>query len=158
MVHGNEFAAEHIEDEAAYLEIGWQQRARLDELDVGAQRGQLIGAGQEVPTAGVDPANRIGVYWKRAVGADSAPVVTDSGDHTTCQIHAFTGVKQSGDPWNITAGGNDSGINDTTANIPGATTTVANTLVVLIEGTSFDHATSGTAECGAATNADIQAN
>ena len=62
---------------------------------------------------------------------------------------------QTGDPWDVTAGGNDTAANDTSANIPGDTTTLANTLVVLVESTSFNHATSGTAECGAATNANL---
>lgn len=108
---------------------------------------------QGAGTALTDPANRIAVYYKRAVGSDSAPVVADSGDHTTCQVHAFRGVRASGNPWDVTAGGNDGGVNDTTANIPGATTTVANTLVVLIQGTSNN--ANATTNCGAVTNADL---
>ena len=93
------------------------------------------------------------VWWKRAVGSDSAPVVTDSGDHTTCAVHQFRGVKTSGDPHNIGAAGNDSNANDTSGVIPGATTTHIDSLVVLVQGTS-NNAT-GTANCGAVTNADL---
>lgn len=100
-----------------------------------------------------NPENNCEVFWKRAVGGDSAPVVADSGDHTTCAIHNFSGVKTTGDPWNVTAGGDDSNANDTSGVIPGATTTVNNTLVVLVQGTS-NNATA-TTNCGAVTNADL---
>jgi hypothetical protein len=93
------------------------------------------------------------VFWKRAVGGDSMPVVTDSGDHTTCAVHRFAGVKTTGDPWNVAAGGNDSNANDTSAVVPGATTTAVDCLVVLVQGTS-NNATV-TTNCGAVTNADL---
>lgn len=93
------------------------------------------------------------VYWKRAVGSDSAPVFTDSGDHTTCAVHQFRGVKTSGDPWNVIASGNDANENDTSAVVPGATTTANNVLVVLVQGTS-NNANSNT-NCGDVTNADL---
>lgn len=102
-----------------------------------------------------NPENNCEVFWKRTSGGTcgSAPVVTDSGDHTTCAVHQFRGAVVSGDPWDVTAGGNDTNANDTSANIPGATTTVTDTLVVLIQGTS-NNATA-TTNCGAVTNADL---
>ena len=114
---------------------------------------EVTGSPQGAGTAATNPANRIAVYWKRAVGGDAAPVFADSGNHTTCRIHVFAGVKTSGNPWNITAGGTDGGLNDQSAVIPGATTTVDNALVALIQGTS-NNATS-TTNCGAVTNADL---
>lgn len=104
-------------------------------------------------TAAVDPANRTAVFWKRTVGSDTAPVVADSGDHTAARIHCFRGVTGTGNPWDVTAGGNDGGVNDTSGVIPGATTTVANALVVLIEGLSFN-GISGV-QCSAWTNTDL---
>jgi hypothetical protein len=95
-------------------------------VEIGAQANKAAGS------AGVDPASRLAVYWKRCVGGDSAPVVADSGDHTTGQIHLFTGVRKNGNPWNIYTEGNDSGVNDNSAVIPGETTTVSNCLVVLL--------------------------
>lgn len=100
-----------------------------------------------------NPENDCAVFWKRAVGGDSAPVIADSGDHTTCAGHLFRGVKTTGNPWNVAASGNDSNANDTSGVIPGATTTVTDTLVVLVQGTS-NNAT-GTANCGAVTNANL---
>jgi len=114
---------------------------------------EVTNSPQSAGTLDTNPANRIGVYWKRAVGSDSAPVVTANTNHTTCRIHAFVGVKTSGNPWNITAGGNDGGVNDTSAVIPGATTTAIDSLVVLVQGTSNN--ANSTANCGAATNADL---
>jgi len=116
---------------------------------------QVTNSPQGAGTAATNPANAIAVYWKRIdlVGGGTAPTVGDSGNHTTCQIHIFRGVKLTGDPWNITAGGNDGGSNDTTAVIPGATTTASNCLVAIIEGTSFNG--TSTEQCGAATNADL---
>ncbi|MBI3094006.1 MAG: Ig-like domain-containing protein, partial [Rhodocyclales bacterium] len=104
-------------------------------------------------TAATNPASRLALFWKRTVGGDPAPVVGDSGDHTTGQIHCFSGVITSGDPWDTGAGGNDGGVNDTTGSIPGATTTSAETLVVLL--TSNSRNFSNTANCSAWTNADL---
>jgi hypothetical protein len=89
-------------------------------------------------TAATDPANRIAVFWKRitTAGGGTAPTVADSGNHQTAALHAFRGCIATGDPWDVTAGGNDGGANDTTGVIPGDTTTVADCLVVLICGSS----------------------
>jgi hypothetical protein len=63
-------------------------------------------------------------------------------------------VKTSGNPWDDTpTSGNDSNANDTTAVIPGYTSTTNGQLIVLIQGTS-NNATA-TTNCGAVTNADL---
>ncbi len=116
---------------------------------------EVTNSPQFAGTALTEPANRIAVFWKRAVGGDASPVAADAGDHTTCQLHAFSGAVTSGNPWDVTSGGNDAGLNDATAVIPGATTTVANTLVVLVQGNSNNG--NSTANCGAATNAALAA-
>jgi len=108
---------------------------------------------QSAGTAAVNPASRLALFWKRTVGGDAAPVVTDSGDHTTGRIHCFSGVITSGNPWDAGAGGNDGGANDTTGTIPGATTTSPDTLVVLI--TSNSRNGTSTANCSAWTNASL---
>ena len=120
-------------------------------VEVGVQATKSAGTG------GTNPANRIAVYWKRitVAGGGTAPTVADSGDHVTAAIHSFRGVKTTGDPWNVFTDGNDSGANDTTGVVPGATTTVANCLVVLICGSS-NNATSST-QFSAWTNADLAA-
>jgi hypothetical protein len=118
---------------------------------------EVTNSPQGAGTANTNPAQNLAVFWKRAVGSDSMPVAdfnVGTTNRLTCQIHVFRGVKTSGNPWDVTAGGNDGGANDTSAVIPGATTTASNTLVVLIQGSSFNGASS-TTECGAATNADL---
>jgi hypothetical protein len=87
-------------------------------------------------TAATDPASRLVVYWKRCVGSDSAPVVADSGNHTTAQIHLFTGCITSGNPWDTFGEGN--GGNSTSISIPGITTATNNCLIVLISTSSFN--------------------
>ena len=114
---------------------------------------EVTNSPQSAGTAATNPANRIAVFWKKTVGGDTAPTVADSGDHTTGLIHCFFNVTTSGNPWDITAGGNDSAANDTTGVIPGATTATANTLVVLIQGSSRNG--TGSTECSAFSNADL---
>ncbi|MDO9372200.1 MAG: hypothetical protein Q7U07_06380 [Gammaproteobacteria bacterium] len=104
-------------------------------------------------TAATNPASRLALFWKRTVGGDTAPLVADSGDHTTGQIHCFLDVTTSGNPWDTGAGGNDGAANDTTGAIPGSTTTVAETLVALITSTSFNG--TSTAQCSFGANADL---
>ena len=101
-------------------------------VEMGAQTNKAAG------TAATDPASRLAVYWKRCTGADSAPVVADSGNNTEGQIYIFSGVRRTGNPWDVYGEGNDSAANDTTGVIPAATTTVASTLVVLISSTSYN--------------------
>ena len=108
---------------------------------------------QSAGTSGVNPATRLAVFWKRTVGGDTAPSVADTGDHTTGQIHCFSGVITSGNPWDVGTGGNDGGANDTSGSIPGATTTVDSTLVVLVISTSYNG--SSNTQCSNWTNASL---
>ncbi len=108
---------------------------------------------QSAGTAATNPASRLALFWKRTVGGDAAPVVADPGDHVTAQIHCFSGVITSGNPWDTGAGSNDGAVNDTSGTIPGSTTTVVDTLVVLMTSTSFNG--TSTAQCSAWANADL---
>ena len=68
-------------------------------------------------------------YYSRYNGTQGAPTTNDSGDHQLGVILAFRGVVANGVPWDAVDGTTRSdGL--TSAFIPGATTTVANTLVV----------------------------
>ena len=116
-------------------------------VELGAQANTAAG------TAAVDPASRLAVYWKRCVGSDTAPTVADSGNHTTGQIYLYTGCIATGDPWDVYAEGNDGGANDLTGVIPGATTTVADCLIVLICSSSYNG--TSTTEFSAWTNGDL---
>ncbi len=85
---------------------------------------------QSTGTAANANATRLTVFWSRYNGTQTAPVTTDSLNHQLGRIIAVRGVETTGNPWDITAGGVEAGNNDTSGSIPGATTTVANTLVV----------------------------
>src|SRR4030095_16478763 len=83
---------------------------------------------QGTGTGGGTTSTRISVFWKRVVGTEVAPVITDPGDHVIAQIHAFRGCIDSGNPWDVTSGDVDA-VGSTSVSIPGDTTTVANCLV-----------------------------
>jgi len=115
---------------------------------------EVTNSPQSAGTAGVDPASRLAVFWKRATdAAPTMPTITDPGNHVTAAVHQFAGCITSGNPWDVTAGGNDGGVDDTSGVIPGATTTVIDCLVVAIC-TSSVNATS-TTHFSAWTNADL---
>lgn len=119
--------------------------------EVGTQANQAAG------TAATDPGQRLAVYWKRATATnDSMPVIADSGNNTECQLYTFRGAIDSGNPWDVIASGNNSGssiANNSNLTIPSVTTTVTNTLIVLITGHS-QNATQ-TTNCGTVTNANL---
>src|SRR5262245_12496394 len=105
---------------------------------------------QGTGTAGDVAATRLSVFWKRAIFSETAPVLTDPGDHTIGQILAFRGCVTSGNPWDVTSG--DTGASSTSVSIPGDTTTVANCLIVLAVANQTDSATPQTSGY---TNSDL---
>lgn len=80
---------------------------------------------------------RLSVFWKRFVVGDTAPTVSDSGDHQIGRIIAFRGVSTTGNPFNTTAGGVEN-VEDVTGSVPGSTTTVDNCMVVAACSTKQD--------------------
>jgi hypothetical protein len=113
----------------------------------------VTGSPQGTGTAGGTSATRLTVFWSRYNGTQGAPTVSDSGNHQAARMVAIRGAVSSGNPWDVTAGGVDA-TSDTSASIPGATTTVANTLVVVATAGSLPDA-SGTAQFSAWTNANL---
>jgi hypothetical protein len=99
---------------------------------------------QSTGTAGSTSATRLTVFWSRYNGTQGAPTTSDSGDHQLGRIIAVRGAVASGNPWDVTAGGVEA-VSDTSGSIPGATTTVANTLVVTAIATSYDPYSNSTA-------------
>src|SRR2546422_9306311 len=96
---------------------------------------------------------RLTVFWSRATSTSMGAVgVNDSGDHQIAQILTFRGVVATGNPWDMTAG--DVTASTTTAvSIPGATTTVQDTLVVAIVSNGSD--LSAAQVPGSFTNSDL---
>jgi len=108
---------------------------------------------QGTGTAGGSGATCLTVFWSRYNGTQGAPTTSDSGNHQLGRIIAIRGAATSGNPWDVTAGGVDTSTG-TTGSIPGATTTVTNTLVVAALVTALPDA-DGTADFSAWTNANL---
>jgi len=106
---------------------------------------------QGTGTGGGTTATRLSVFWKRATATETAPTVTDPGDHAIAQILAFRGCIATGDPWNVTSG-DVAASASTSVSIPGDTTTLDNCLVVLAVSNATDTAT---AQTSGYTNTDL---
>jgi regulation of enolase protein 1 (concanavalin A-like superfamily) len=113
---------------------------------------EVTNSPQGTGTAAGTAATRLAVYWKRAASsAEANPTVADSGDHQIARIITFRGVVASGNPWDVTAG-NVASSASTSVSIPGATTTVANTLVAAIVARAND---SSSAQASGWTNSNL---
>lgn len=110
---------------------------------------EVTNSPQGTGTAGATTATRLTVFWSRYNGTQGNPTTSDSGDHQVGQITAYRGVKTTGDPWNITSGNTNT--SSTTVSITGATTSVADCLIVL----GLALADDGTDLNGSWTNADL---
>jgi len=107
-------------------------------LSTPAGFAEVTNSPQGTGTAGGTAATRLAVYWKRATtSAESSPVVADSGNHQIARIITFRDVIDTGNPWDVTAG-NVASSASKSVSIPGATTTVANALVVTIVANATD--------------------
>lgn len=88
-----------------------------------------IGTTQRV-TSAVATKTGQAAFYRRATSSESAPTVTDTGDHTFAIIHAFRGCNPVGSPIN-TSFGNWTGTESTSVFPNSVTTTVDNCLIVL---------------------------
>jgi len=121
-------------------------------LSTPAGFAEVTGSPQGTGTAAGTSAVRLAVFWNRATSSSMAnPVVADSGNHTIARIITFRGAVATGNPWDVTAG-NVASSASTSVSIPGATTTVANTLVVAIVARAND---SSSAAASAWANANL---
>lgn len=98
-----------------------------------------LGPQNGINTGAAAGANRLCVYWKRDGGAEAAPTIADTGDHTYGMMFAIRGCPTTGDPF--TFGGNNFKFTTSTAATgPKSVTAVDNTLVVDVWATSIDNA------------------
>jgi hypothetical protein len=142
----------HQSGDVALLLIETANQAATPMLSTPAGFVEVTNSPQGTGTAGGTAATRLAVYWKRATtSAEASPRVADSGDHQVAIIITFRGVIASGNPWDVTAG-NVAATASTSVLIPGATTTVANTLVVAIVCNGTD---TSTAQTSGWTNANL---
>ncbi|MGD0786120.1 MAG: metallophosphoesterase, partial [Sedimentisphaerales bacterium] len=114
---------------------------------------EVTSSPQGTGTAGNTSATRLTVFWSRFNGTQGAPTTSDSGDHQLGRIIAVRGAATSGNPWNITGGGVEATA-DTSGSIPGATTTVNNTLIVAAIAAALPDS-NGTNDFSAWTNSNL---
>ncbi len=114
---------------------------------------EVTNSPQGTGTAGGTSATRLTVFWSRYNGTQGDPTASDSGNHQLGRMIAVRGAVTSGNPWDVTAGGVEATA-DTSGSIPGATTTVGNTLVVAAIATSLPDSSS-TTRFSAWTNANL---
>lgn len=94
---------------------------------------------------------RLGLFWKRDGGSESAPTIADSGDHTYGMMFAIRGCPTVGDPFHFLD--NFWKRTSSTAFVgPKGNTAIDNCLVVDIIAHAVDNAG---AQAGAATNASL---
>lgn len=106
----------HVESkggEAVAAVSGWTEKLNVE-----------CGTGSNVDT-------RNTLFWRRATASESAPTVTDTGNHTLAVITAWTGVVTSGDPFDVAASDSDHASNSTVT-ADSITTTVADAMVIAI--------------------------
>lgn len=109
---------------------------------------------QGTGTAGTGTSTRLTAFWKRAASAaETDPTVADTGQHQMCLIATFRGCIETGSPFDVSAGNVEANDAATAVSIPGATTTVADCLVVLLLAGGAD--VSGSAQLSNWANADL---
>lgn len=81
-------------------------------------------------TADTADSTRLALYWVRCTSGNmSSPIVADAGDHTITRLVVVRGCIPTGNPWDVFSSDTQAGL-DTTVEIPGLTTTVADALVI----------------------------
>lgn len=108
---------------------------------------QLTSSPQGTGTAAQADATRITVWYATYGGSGTTgPRLSDSGNHQIAEVFAFRNVDPD-NPIGVSIGSTES-ISDTSASIPGATTTKADSLVVAIMGTALPDANGSTQYSG----------
>lgn len=88
--------------------------------------GSPIGTG----TAGAAVATRVTVFWSRYNGTQTAPTISDSGDHQLAIMTAWRGCPTAIDPFDGTPAGTTDNTADNQSVTSAITTTQKNSLVV----------------------------
>ena len=106
---------------------------------------------QGTGTAGGPGSTRLTLFWSRYNGTQGNPTISDSGDHQRGVITAYRGVITGVDPWDV-KNGDVLTSGSTSVTIPGATTTVADTMVCFGVANTTD---SSTTQMSSFTNANL---
>lgn len=99
---------------------------------------EVTNSPQGTGTAGTTTATACQVFWRRAASAaESDAVFADAGDHQIGRIITFANCASTGDPWDVTLG-EVKAVASTAVSVSGPTTTVDNTLCVVVVSTGLD--------------------
>lgn len=123
-----------------------------NEANVTAPAGyQQLGPQNGIGAAATAGSTKLSIFWKRDAGAESAPTIPDTGDHTYGMMFAVRGCPTVGDPFTL-GGNNWKFTTSQSGSGPSSITTIDGTLVVDIFAGSADIAT---AEGSSLANADL---
>lgn len=92
-------------------------------------------------TAAAAGSVRLNVFWRRWLSGDTDPTVADTGDHTYAVITTYRGCITTGNPHNVDNSNSTSGSAGTAVTVFGQTTTVPETLCILVVAGGADAAT-----------------
>lgn len=119
----------------------WPGTAGSPEAGPSAPSGWTsLGTAPNTGTAGSSHDTRLSIFYRRATASESAPTVTDPGDHAAAIIHAFRGVDVSGSPADVIATDSEA-TQDTSLTYPSVTTTQNDCLIVFAASVGWDQAT-----------------
>jgi len=123
-----------------------------NESNIAAPAGYTqLGPQNGIGAAATAGSTKLSIFWKRDGGSESAPTLTDSGDHTYGVMFAVRGCPTAGDPFCI-AGQAWKFTSSTTGTSDKGTSVMDNMLFVAI----FAHAIDGAGAQGSSpTNADL---
>lgn len=102
--------------------------------------------------SGSGTTTRLTAMWKRSDGTETGVTIADPGDHLLSIAFIIRGCHTSGDPYDVTSGGTETTA-DTSLSIPGATTTKANCLIIMLATNGSDVGANAYAKAWA--NADL---
>lgn len=91
---------------------------------------EVTNSPQGTGTAAGTDATRLTVFWRRAEANDTAPTITDPGNHVYAQIINIRGCVETGNPWDVTSG-DVAASASTSVSVPTLTTTVVDCLIIL---------------------------
>lgn len=113
---------------------------QANQADYAAPSGYTrLGPQNGLGDSAVAGSTKLCIFWKRDGGSESAPTLTDSGDHTFGVMFAVRGCPTSGDPFRM-LGQAWKFATSTTGTGDTGTTRTGNSLVVTIFGTAIDNA------------------
>lgn len=110
-----------------------------------------LGPSNGIGAAAAAGSTKLSIFWKRDNGAESAPTLTDTGDHTYGMMFAVRGCPTVGDPFHF-AGNAYKFATSTTGTASKGVTPFDNCLIVNIFAHGVD---SATAQASGAANADL---